>query len=101
MTILKGYERKQGNFTNKVTGEVIEYDNIVIHYESDEREEVQGFFCGSAKCKAKGFKIYGAKDIHELLNKEIILAMDPTANAPTVNAIYAVSPPTASGTGGR
>lgn len=90
MTILKGYERKTGSFTNKITGENIEYDNYVIHYVTDEREEVTGWYAQNIKCKAKSFQIVGAKSIDDLLEKEIMIVMDPTAATPTVKAIVAV-----------
>ena len=35
-TILVGFERKVGNFTNKSTGEVVNYSNRIIHFISDD-----------------------------------------------------------------
>lgn len=93
MTILKGYEHKEGSFTNKATGELVEYDSYVLHYSSDEREEVTGEYCGNIKCKAGSFKVVGAKDLDALIGKPIVMAMDMTAATPTVNAVYAVASP--------
>ena len=35
-TILVGFERKVGNFTNKTTGEVVNYSNRIVHFISDD-----------------------------------------------------------------
>ena len=91
-TILRGYERKTGSFTNKATGELIQYDSYTLHLTSDDREEVTGLFCDYIKCKAGSFKVIGAPDLDHLLDREVILAMDLTASTPTVNAVYAVNP---------
>ena len=92
-TILRGYERKQGSFTNKQTGELIEYDSYTLHLTSDDREEVTGLFCDHIKCKAGTFKVHGAASLDDLIDHEVILAMDLTSSTPTVNAVYAVATP--------
>lgn len=89
MTILKGYEHKEGSFTNKATGELVEYDSYILHYSSDDREEVTGEFCGNIKCKAGSFKVVGAKDLDALIGKPILMVMDMTATTPTVSEVRA------------
>lgn len=91
-TVLRGYEHKEGTFTNKQTGELITYDSFVLHVTSDDREEVTGLFCDHLKCKAGTFKVIGADGLDDLIDREVILAMDVTTASPTVNAVYAVNP---------
>ena len=87
-TVLRGYERKEGQFARSDTGEVIAYDNIMLHYTSNDREEVTGLYCSSIKCKSGSFKIVGAKSLDELINKPVLMVMDLTEKTPTVGALY-------------
>lgn len=98
-TVLMGYENKAGQFTNRETGELIAYDNYVLHFTSDDREEVKGWFCGSIKCKSGTFRIIGADTIDECLGKEVLMVMDMTASTPTVGSIVLVSPSEAAAQG--
>lgn len=90
MIILKGYERKQGTFTNQKTGEVIEYDNYTIHVQSDERSECTGLFCENIKCKTDGLRFIGFDDLDEALEHEVILGLDITSTTPVVNQIILI-----------
>ena len=78
---LVGYERKQGSFVNKETGEKIEYDNYDLYYVADaaEKQGVVGMFCDSAPAKADKLKITGAKSLDELIAQPVILVQDLTA----------------------
>ena len=78
---LVGYERKQGSFVNKETGEKVEYDNIDLFCVADAAEKpgVVGMFCDSYPAKADKLKITGAKSLDELINKPVILVQDLTA----------------------
>lgn len=75
---LLGYEQKQGTFTNKDTGEVIQYNNVDLHYVTDEKQKVKGLFCDSVKAKMDELQFTNAKSLDECLNKEIYLIFDPT-----------------------
>ena len=87
-TVLRGYERREGQFTQKDTGEVIAYDNIMLHYTSDDRDEITGLFCGSIKCKSGSFKLVGADKLDDLIGKPVLMVMDLTEKTPTVGALY-------------
>ena len=78
---LVGYERKQGSFVNKETGEKVEYDNYDLFYVADAAEKpgVVGMFCDCVPAKADKLKITGAKSLDELINKPVILVQDLTA----------------------
>lgn len=89
-TVLRGYERKEGQFVIDKTGEVKEYDNTLLHFTSDDREEVTGLFCGSIKCKTGQFQLMGAENLDQCLNREVMFVMDMTESTPTVGAIVLV-----------
>ena len=78
---LVGYERKQGSFVNKETGEKVEYDNYDLFCVADAAEKpgVVGMFCDSYPAKADKLKITGAKSLDELINKPVVLVQDLTA----------------------
>lgn len=76
---LLGYERKTGEFTNKETGEIVKYDNYDLFYVTDEKENVKGLYCDSARAKVDELKLTGAKDLDEALDKEVYLMVDLTA----------------------
>ena len=84
---LLGYENKAGDFTNKQTGELIQYDNYVLHFVTDERTEVKGLFCGSAKTKREKLQFMGFKTLDDILGKEVIFGFDMTGGTPVVNRI--------------
>lgn len=76
---LVGYQEKKGNFTNKETGEVVEYHNYELFYVTDEKPDVKGCYADSATAKAKDLRIKGAKTLEECLGKEVYLIADLTA----------------------
>ena len=78
---LIGYQKKEGSFTNKDTGELVEYNNIDLFYVTDEKDGVKGLFCDSARAKADELKFTGCKTLDEALNKEVYLIADLTAKA--------------------
>lgn len=71
-----GYERKQGQFPNKETGEIVKYDNYELYYVTDEKDNLKGLFADGARAKAEELQIIGAKDLDEALNKEVYLISD-------------------------
>ena len=89
-TVLRGYERREGQFVIEKTGEVKQYDNYLLHFTSDDREEVTGLFCGSVKCKTGQFQLVGANTLEECINQEVMFVMDMTESTPTVGAIVLV-----------
>ena len=89
-TVLRGYERREGQFLIEKTGEVKQYDNYMLHFTSDDREEVTGLFCGSVKCKTGQFQLVGANTLEECINQEVMFVMDMTESTPTVGAIVLV-----------
>lgn len=72
------------------TGEAKEYDNYMLHFTSDEREEITGLYCGSVKCKTGQFRLIGAETLDECINREVMFVMDMTESTPTVGAIVLV-----------
>lgn len=76
---LMGYEEKKGSFTNKDTGELVQYHNIDLHYVTDEKEGVKGLFCDSARAKAADLQLKNCKTLDDALNKECYLIADLTA----------------------
>ena len=76
---LMGYEEKKGEFTDKSTGEVKTYHNYDLHYVTDEKDGVKGFFCDSARAKAADLQLKGCKTLDDALNKEVYLIADLTA----------------------
>ncbi len=78
---LIGYQQKKGNFTNKDTGELVEYNNVELFYCTDEKPGVKGLFCDSARAKMDDLKFTGCKSLDEALNKDCYLIADLTAKA--------------------
>lgn len=90
-TILLGFENSNGTMTNKQTGELIQWDNTIIHVITNDREEVKGWFCHHLKCKTKNANIIGADSLEALLYKPVYLQYDITAKEPTISAIIAAT----------
>ena len=83
-----GFETKKGSFTNQQTGEVIDYDNLIIYYVSDLKEEVEGLYSSEIKIKSKDIKkILGDIKPSEMINKEIIPYYIPVGNSVVLNRI--------------
>lgn len=78
MIKLIGYLRKQGNFTNKDSGELVAYDNIELYFTSNEKPDVKGLYCDSAKAKTEDLKVINAKDLDAAIGKEVYLITDLT-----------------------
>lgn len=88
-TILMGFENNAGNMTDKKTGELIEWDNMIVHVMTDDREEVSGWFCDHIKCKTKKVDVLGADSLEALKYKAVYLQYDITAKEPTISAVIA------------
>lgn len=80
-TKLIGYEQRKGNFTNKDTGELVEFDNTKLYYVSNEKPTVKGLYCDEATAKTDELQIINAKNIDEALDKEVYLITDITTKA--------------------
>ena len=91
-TLLMGFENSNGTMTDKRTGEVIQWDNMIIHVMSNDRAETNGWFCDHIKCKSKNAVVLGAENLEALLYHPVYLQYDITAKEPTISAIIA-SPP--------
>ncbi len=77
-----GFETKKGSFTNQQTGEVIDYDNLIIYYVSDLKKEVEGLYSSEIKIKSKDIKkILGDLNPSDLLDEEIIPYYIPVGNS--------------------
>lgn len=74
-----GYEEKKGSFTNKETGEVVEYHNYDLHFLSDEKKEAVGHIVFTGKAKADDLQLTGAKELKELIGKEVYPITDMVA----------------------
>lgn len=67
-----GFEKKKGTFTNQQTGEVIEYDNIILYCTNDSIDNVHGSYVSEIKVKSSDFsKICGGFKPEELIDHEI------------------------------
>lgn len=88
-TILLGYENSNGSMTDKRTGELIQWDNMIIHVITNDREEVVGWFCDHIKCKTKNVNVLGADKLQDLINQPVYLQYDITAKEPTISAVIA------------
>lgn len=76
---LIGFLKKEGNFLNKDSGEMIEYNNTELYLITDEKEDVVGLTPIAAKAKTEELQLIGAKDLNEALNKEVYPITDLTA----------------------
>lgn len=80
MIKLVGYLQSKGNFTNKETGQLVDYDNTELFCLTDEKEGVKGLFPITAKAKTEELKIIGkANNLDDALQKEVYLITDLTA----------------------
>lgn len=55
-----GFETKKGSFTNQQTGEVIDYDNLIIYYVSDLKKKLRAYIHQKLKLKVKTLKRFSA-----------------------------------------
>ena len=78
MQKLIGFTQKKGNFTNKDTGELVEYDNTELYLLTDEKEGVTGLMPIVARAKSDQLKIINAKNLDEAINKEVYAIVDMT-----------------------
>lgn len=82
-----GFQRKNGSFTRKETGEFVSYDNYDLYFITGGVPDVVGYFPTEFK-KVKGGdlrKIIGydekigddvvLKKLHEMINQEVMLSM--------------------------
>lgn len=77
---LVGYEEKKGTLPpDKETGEVKEYHNFDLHFLTDEKSEVVGHATFTGKARASDLKLTGAKELKELIGKEVYPITDMTA----------------------
>ena len=91
MIQFKGYERKQGAFTNEKTGERIEYDSYQLHFLTDERQEGTGMYCDHMKC-SPDVQFYGFKTLDDIIDKEVVFGLDVTSEkTPKINKIILIS----------
>lgn len=90
-TIFEGYEQKAGSLTSERTGELIDYDNHMIYYTVDGVEGVNGKKTGEYKVKTSKLTVHGVKTLGELIGKQVLFVVDPSAKIPTVTDIYLVS----------
>ena len=88
-TILMGHENSNGTMTDRKTGEVISWDNEIIHVMSNDRAETTGWYCDHLKCKSKNVTVIGAGSLDELLFRPVYLQYDITAKEPTISAVIA------------
>ncbi len=79
MTKLVGFLQKKGDFTNKESGEVIEYDNLELYVMTNEKEGVIGNCAYTAKAKTNELKLVGCKELKEAIGHEVYLITDLTA----------------------
>ncbi len=100
--ILHGYSHRAGSFTDHGTGEVIEYDNIVLDVTSDVPlqssgiTEQYGSHVNEIKLKANLFKsvfsppLKAIKDLDAWCGKEILCTYVPQGNRSVIAEIHLV-----------
>lgn len=73
--VLIGYEKRQGSFTSKDTGEMIDYDNIIIHVTDEfEAGKGKGLQANTLKMKREEAKrIFGSEEPDDYIGKQIQL----------------------------
>ena len=75
-----GYEEKKGMLpVDEKTGEVKEYHNYDLHFVTDEKDGVTGHAVFSGKARAADLKLTGAKELKELIGKDVYPITDLTA----------------------
>ena len=89
MIILKGYEHSKGEMSTGVkmvdrnTGEVeeekISYDNYNLHFVSNERQGVVGWYCDNVKAAVDTLQLIGGKTLADFVDKQVIFGFDMTA----------------------
>ena len=77
---LVGYEEKKGTLPpDEKTGEVKEYHNYDLHFLTDEKSDVVGHATFTGKARASDLKLTGAKDLKELIGRDVYPITDMTA----------------------
>lgn len=71
-----GYQYKQGIFEDD-KGKSVPYDNILIHYVSDNNEAVYGLEAQSLKLKRSDFLAICDVAADSLIDRELILSYNP------------------------
>lgn len=100
-TILIGFEVSSGNFTNKTTGELVEYSNRIIKFITDTGADAThvGFDFFEEKIKMSDVALYlGIKAdeltvdtaLHSLINKPVELSYAPRKGELSVVGFKAV-----------
>jgi hypothetical protein len=75
-----GYEEKKGDLPpDERTGEVKEYHNYDLHFVTDEKANVVGHATFTGKARAADLKLTGAKELKELIGKDVYPITDMTA----------------------
>lgn len=105
MVILRGVERIKGSMptgkqvvnpkTGELVDEIVNYDNYLLHYQSDDRDKVVGVYCDNVKASADKLTVIGADSVEAALNKQVVFGYDVTARAdlqgkikPVVTSLY-------------
>lgn len=86
-TKIIGIEHKEGSFMNEKSGDVVNYNNYVLHYLTDERPNVVGQYAGHSSVKANKVQLRGFNHIDETLNRNVIFGFDMTSTTPVINKI--------------
>lgn len=94
-----GYKRKNGSFTNKDTGELVEFDNYDLFFITGSVPDIVGYYPSEYRLKGNvirqviGFDSKSGDDVvlshlHDMLNKEVLLSVLNVDDKPTVTGLY-------------
>lgn len=86
-----GLEFKSGTFVEKESNRSIPYDNVVLHYMSNQNPNVVGTECGQLKIKREQFSKVCALPAQELIDKDLYVEYQPIGGKLTVTKIMPVS----------
>lgn len=89
---LVGVEKRKGDFSDKVTGKEISYDNYLLHIESEfDGEKGQGIETNILKIKRETFeKISDVKEPENLIGYQLEFGYTLYAGKPVLSAIKAI-----------
>lgn len=104
MTKFIGFKRKNGNFTNKDTGEVVTYDNYDLYFITGNVPDIIGYYPSEYRVKGNvirqvlGIEAKSGDDfifdiLYDMLNKEVMLSVLSVDEKPVVTGLMVIPSP--------
>ena len=85
-----GYSEKKGSFTDDVTNEKIEYDNVFIYYVTNDNSEINGYFGKEMKIKRKEVEMINFKSWDECYGKILEFRFNMFGSKPKLDGVKIV-----------